>query len=66
MESYDEPGPDFVTIMPAIFNRACVVVMTWDYTEREYQIRKCSEAMSQSAAAHLAQSWAVALKVEIR
>lgn len=66
MEIDDEPGPDYVTLMPARFGRACVAVMSWNHTEHEYQMKRCSESLMKNAAEHLAQSWAAAMGVGIR
>ena len=61
-----EDNPDYVTLMPAIHDHRCVVVMRWNHGENEYQIYKCSDRMTKNAAEHLAQSWAAALGAEIR
>jgi hypothetical protein len=65
LESADD-NPSFVTTMPAAHDHACVTIMEWDVTNQEYRIRKCSRALPQNAAAHLAQSWAAAMRLEIR
>jgi hypothetical protein len=61
-----DSNPDYVTILPAIHDKACVAIMRWGYTDKEYVIHKCSRAITKVAAESLARSWAAALKVEIR
>jgi len=40
--------------------------MKWDYTERDYQIHKISQALPMIQADSLAKSWAAAMGIEIR
>lgn len=63
----NEPGPDYVTVLPAVHpDKACVAIMSWNYSEHEYAIKKCSDAIPRNAAIHLADSWAAAMRLEIR
>lgn len=64
--SGDGDNPAFVTLMPATHDRQCVAIMTWNYSDHEYTIRKCSQALQRNAAESLARSWAAAMKLEIR
>lgn len=59
--------PDYVTVAPAVsVGRFCVLVMRYDARNDEYAIRKSSLALSQVAAKTLAESWAAALRLEVR
>lgn len=60
--------PDYVTVLPHAKDpyRACVAVMRYHAHSDSYDIHKCSEAMKVKEAEALAESWAAALKVEIR
>lgn len=62
----EDNNPDYVTILPARFDKSCVAIMQWNYTDQEYVIKKISEAVTNNAAVHLANSWAAAMKLEIR
>lgn len=59
--------PDYVTISHTTTpGRFCVLVMTHDPRDDEYTIRKTSQALDETAARSLANSWAAALGLEIR
>lgn len=67
LRDVEEPGPDYVSLMPAAKNKHLVVVMRYSHTQREYVIHRCSDyALPQVRAESLAKSWAAALKVEVR
>lgn len=61
-----EENRDYVTVLPATNDRACVAIMTWSYSDQDYTIKKISDAMPRNAALHLSDSWAAAMKLEIR
>lgn len=62
-----EPTEDYVTTMQCVNpQRAVVAVMHYDKADDSYRIKKCSEPLSQKGAIALAESWAAALKLEIR
>jgi hypothetical protein len=58
---------DYVMVNPAVrphkFN---AVVMRFDHTSQEYVVFRISEALPESAARALAQSWAAAMHMEVR
>lgn len=62
------PEPDFVTLLPTNNpSRWLVAVMTFQAHADDYAIKKCSQsALPKLAAQSLAESWAVAIGVEIR
>lgn len=58
---------DYVTVAPAVsVGRFCVLVMKYDARNDEYAIGRSSQALSQIAAKTLAESWASALRLEVR
>lgn len=62
-----EPTEDYVTTMQCVNpQRAIVAVMHYDKTDDSYKMKKCSEPLSQKGAIALADSWAAALKLEVR
>ena len=62
-----EPTEDYVTTMQCVNpQRAVVAVMHYDKADDSYRIKKCSEPLSQKGAIALAESWAAALKLEVR
>lgn len=62
-----DDNPDYVTLLSCTNpQRSIVAHMVWRKDEDSYHMRKCSDALSNRAAAALAQNWAAALKVEVR
>lgn len=58
---------DYITLLATISpHKQIVAVMHYSKSQDSYQIHKCSEPLSTRGAAALAESWAAALKVEIR
>lgn len=63
-DSTSSDNPDYVTILPAAHDHACVAIMHW--AQDDYAIKKISQAVTQNAAVSLAKSWAAAMRLEIR
>lgn len=62
-----EDNPDYITLLAcANPHRNVVTVMHYDKNDDSYVIKKCSDALSIRAAQALSESWASALKLEIR
>lgn len=62
-----EDNPDYITLLACINpHRAMVAVMTYDKPDDSYRGKKYSAVLSLRSAAALAESWAAALKLEIR
>lgn len=58
---------DYVTTLQCVNpQRALVAVMHYDKADDSYKVKKCSEPLSQKGAIALAESWAAALKLEVR
>lgn len=59
--------PDYVTTLACVNpQRAIVAVMHYEKSDDSWKMRKCSEPLSQKGAVTLAESWAAALKLEVR
>lgn len=64
---FTEVNPDYITLLACTNpHRAIVAVMHYSKIDDSYTIGKCSDALSQRAAAALSESWAAAMKLEIR
>lgn len=64
-----EINPDYVTILPAFPSRReqfLVAVRTYSAPVDDYITRRLSSPLRREAADSLAQSWAAALKVDVR
>ena len=59
--------PDYLTIAPAVEpGKYCVLLMRYIQREDEYVIGKSSQALPETAAKTLLESWQAALKLEVR
>lgn len=67
LEKATDPNADYVTTLACVNpHRAIVAVMHFSKADDSYQLKKCSDPLSQRGAAELAESWAKALGVEVR
>lgn len=61
------PETNYVTVLACINpQRALVAVMHYSKIKDSYEIYRCSEPLTQKSAGQLAESWAAALKLEVR
>lgn len=62
-----EVNEDFITTLACVNpQKAIVSVMHYDKPSDSYKMGKCSDPLSQKGALQLAESWAAALKLEVR
>lgn len=58
---------DYVTVAPASKPfKFCALIMHYQSFTDDYVATRCSEPLSESAARHLAEAWAAALRLDYR
>lgn len=63
----EDNNEDYITLLPTVnTSRALVVIQHYDRANDTWVQKKCSDALSTRAAHALAESWAAAMKLEIR